>query len=139
MQFTQKPGKYVQVGLTLAAGIALVATALRPQQLPAVGPVWEYASVTGTPAMVSNNGGRSFEVRANICYAGTNGCRSNEQVSSESRDGREIGDAIMSAAAKLGERGWELAAASDASGDNRHDRTLYFKRLRSVLNKSDSR
>jgi hypothetical protein len=126
MQRMQQYGKKIQLGLTLTAGIVLVATALRPQMptgIPAVGPVWEYASITGS----------TIDGRLAICYADTNGCRR------ESADSRPLADTMMTAAAKLGEKGWELTATSDVSGDNRHDRILYFKRLKSVLNRSESR
>jgi hypothetical protein len=127
MQFIERYGKKIQLGLTLAAGIVLMATALRPQMptdVPAVGPVWEYASISGS----------LNDARLEICYAGTNSCQH------ESADSRPpLGDSMMTAAAKLGEKGWELAATSDASSDNRHERILYFKRLKSVLNRKESR
>jgi hypothetical protein len=44
----------------------------------------------------------------------------------------------MIAASKLGEAGWELVTVSDADNNNRRERVLYFKRLRSVINRSDS-
>jgi hypothetical protein len=125
MEFMQRYGKKIQLGLTLAAGIVLMATALRPQmptRAPAVGPVWEFASITGS----------TIDGRLSICYAETSGCRH------EGADSRPLGDSMMSTAAKLGENGWELAATSDVSTD-RHERILYFKRLKSVLNRSDSR
>lgn len=40
----------------------------------------------------------------------------------------------MWAAATLGEKGWELTSVTDGS----KGRVMYFKRLRSVLNRSDS-
>jgi hypothetical protein len=126
MQLTQQYGKKIQLSLTLAAGIVLMATALRPQmptRIPAVGPVWEYATITGS----------AVDARLSICFAEASGCRR------ESADSRPLGDTIMSAAAKLGENGWELTAASDVSGDNRRDRILYFKRPKGVLNRSEPR
>ena len=142
MRFMQRYGKRMQIGLTFAAGLFLMATALKPQMpngVPAVGPVWEYASVTASPSSVSNNGGRSFEVRAQICYAGPSGCRSTEQVSANSSDGHEYGDVVMNAATKLGDRGWELAAATEIASDSRRERVLYFKRLKGAINRSESR
>jgi hypothetical protein len=126
MQFTERYGKKLQLGLTLAAGIVLMATALRPQMptgTPPVGPAWEFATVTGSNA----------DTRLSICYAEASGCRS------ESADSRPLGETMMRAAARLGEKGWELTATSDVPGDVRHDRILYFKRLKSVLNRSESR
>lgn len=126
MQLLERYGKRIQLGLTLAAGMALMATVLRPQMpthIPAVGPVWEYATITGSAA----------DSRLSICYAEASGCQH------ESADSRPLNDAIMSTAARLGEKGWELTAVTEVSGDNRHDRVLYFKRPKSVLNRSDSR
>jgi hypothetical protein len=126
MRLLERYGRKIQLGLTLAAGIALMATALRPQiptGVPPVGPVWEYASISAS----------AMDTRLAICYADANGCRH------ESADSRPLGDAMMSAAARLGEKGWELTATSDVSADNRRDRILYFKRLKSVLNRSESR
>jgi hypothetical protein len=126
MHFMERYGRKIQLGITLAAGMVLMATALRPQMptgIPAVGLVWEYAAISGS----------AVDARLAICYAETNGCRR------ESADSRPLGDAMMSAAAKLGEKGWELTAATEVPGDNRHDRILYFKRLKSVLNRSESR
>lgn len=109
-----------QIGLALAAGVVLMATVLKPQQTPPVGPVWEYASVTGLPN------------RTTMCYASAGGCK-NEQIPTSSDSTR---DAMMLAAAKLGEKGWELTATSDdGSGGAKF---MYFKRLRSVINR-DSR
>jgi len=126
MQVMQRYGRTIQLGVTLAAGIALMATALKPQMptgTPAVWPVWEYASITSS----------TIDSRLAICYADANGCRR------ESADARPVGDTMMTAAAKLGEKGWELAATTDAATESRHERVMYFKRLRSVLNRSDSR
>jgi hypothetical protein len=140
MQILQRYGRTVQLAMAVAAGILLMATAVKPQ-MPAVGPVWEYSSVTSTPSDSSYNGNRGsagFDTRATICYASATGCRS-EQVTVAMAESRQIGDAMMLAAAKLGEKGWELAATTDATSDSRHERVMYFKRLRSVLNRQDSR
>ena len=115
--------KTIQFGLAIAAGVLLMATALRPQPLPPVGPVWEYTSVMGSPWMQGNNNGG--DGRATICQATTSGCKN------------DAADNMMMAAAKLGERGWELAAVTDVSSGSRTERIMYFKRLRSVLNKND--
>jgi hypothetical protein len=111
-----------QIGLTLAAGVVLAAMALKPQQTPPVGPVWEYASVSGSPN------------RTTTCYASASACR-NEQTSTP-LDSAQAAEAMMVAAAKLGEKGWELAATGDGSGGAKF---MYFKRLRSVINRGDSR
>jgi hypothetical protein len=50
-------------------------------------------------------------------------------------DGNE---AIMAAAARLGDRGWELSEVNEVQTEHRADRILYFKRLKSVVNRSES-
>jgi hypothetical protein len=117
----QSYGRTIQIGLTVAAGILLMATALRPQ-MPSVGPVWEYASVTGV----------GFD--ADICYAISSGvCRYDRITASVGGRPREA-EAVMRAAATLGEKGWELTATTEGAKGT----VMYFKRLRSVLNRSDS-
>jgi hypothetical protein len=110
--------------LVAAAGILLLAAALKPQ-IPSVGPVWEYSSVTASPTSPG---------RAVICYATSNGCR-NEQVGSTYR---QLEDALMTAATKLGEKGWELTTTAEIQSESKSERTLYFRRLQSVLNRGDS-
>jgi hypothetical protein len=135
MQIQQRYGRIFQIGLTLAAGIVLIATAMK-SQMPSVGPVWEYSSVTSGSNGRGGSGGT--DTRATICYAGANGCR-NEDVFASDRDGRAVGDAMMAAASELGEKGWELASSNDVFTDsNRRYRVMYFRRLKSVLNRSDS-
>ena len=108
----------LQITLTLTAGLFIMAAVLR-SQMPAVGPVWEFASVT-----------TAMGPGTSICYASVNGCKfEKEQGGSEN---------MMSSAAKLGEKGWELVAVSDPPSDVRRERVLYFKRLRSVINRSES-
>jgi hypothetical protein len=117
----QSYGRTIQIGVTVAAGIMLIATALR-SQMPSVGPVWEYASVTGV----------GFD-SADICYSTSGGVCRLERVSASTGQ-RQGAESLMRAAATLGEKGWELAAATDSSKGT----VMYFKRLRSVLNRSDS-
>ncbi len=114
-------GRTIRIGVTVAAGIVLMAAVVRPQ-MPSVGPVWEYASVTGV----------GFD-SADICYSTSGGVCRLEHVSASTGQ-RQGAESLMRAAATLGEKGWELAAATDASKGN----VLYFKRLKSVLNRSDS-
>lgn len=128
----QTYGRRIQIGVTLAAGILLMATELKPQ-MPSVGPVWEYTSVTGS-AQVMYDVGTAPQTRATICYANANGCRT-EQVNSSTGDSNRGTEAVMAAAAKLGEKGWELTATNELSSGYR---IMYFKRLKSVLNRSDS-
>ncbi len=117
MRFPQQYGRIISLGATLAAGVLFMTTALRPQPVPPVGPVWEFSSVTYA-------GGTTW-----TCYAAATGCRQ-EKAS----DSRQPAEGMMTAAAKLGEKGWELASAGDVSGNN----VLYFKRLKSVLNRSET-
>jgi len=114
----------IQSGIAVVAGILLLAAGLK-SQMPAVGPVWEYSSVTGS--VTGPN-------RAAICYATANGCR-NEKIFAGD-PGTE--DSLMIAAAKLGEKGWELTSVSDVSTNSKPERVLYFRRLQSVLNRGDS-
>jgi hypothetical protein len=129
MQFMQRYGKTIQIGVTLAAGLVLMATAIR-SQIPAVGPVWEFASVIGSTQTSYEVG--SPENRATICYAGDSGCR-NEQAAAKTNL-RSGADAMMVAAARLGQKGWEMVATAESSNGSR---IIYFKRLRSVLNRSE--
>lgn len=113
----------------LAAGILLTTTAMRSDtQTPAVGPVWEYATVTGQPSVNDY----TLDRTATICYASVNGCR-NEQVLME-KEGMNFPAATMAAAAKLGEKGWELTAMVNSATS----RVMYFKRLRSAINKREA-
>jgi hypothetical protein len=108
--------KKASIALTFLAGMLLTAAVLR-SQMPSAGPQWEYAVVSGS-------GDKAF-----ICYGANNGCR-NEEVGTY--------NAVMAAATKLGDKGWELASATE-SFDRNPTRTLYFKRLKSVINKNEDR
>jgi len=110
------PHKMISIALTLLAGVLLTAAVLC-SQMPSVGPQWEYAVVTGSGA------------KAFICYGASYGCK-NDEVGSN--------DSVMAAATKLGDKGWELASATE-SFDRNPTRILYFKRLKSVINKSEDR
>ena len=125
MPLPQKYTRTISVGLTLGAVILLMATVLRSQQTPPVGPVWEYATVTDT-----------FEraPTAEICYVSAKGCQYEKVVAP---DNHRVQEAMMMAAAKLGEKGWELTTTNGV--DPRDNRTImYFKRLRGVVNRGDS-
>jgi hypothetical protein len=111
----------IQLSVAALVGILMTATALKPQ-VPPVGPVWEYCSVTlATPG------------RATICYVTVNGCR-NEPAGNTFR---QTDDSLMAAATKLGEKGWELTAATEGTNATNSGRILYFRRLQSVLTKAD--
>ena len=122
--YMQSYGRTIQIGVTVAAGVVLMATALRPQ-IPSVGPVWEYALVTA---------GATAGDLADICYSTSSGVCRYDHIPNTSTGGQRQPEALMRAASTLGEKGWELAAATDGSKGS----VLYFKRLRSVLNRSDS-
>ena len=111
MPLQQKYARTIQIGVTLGVVILLMTTVLRSQQTPPVGPVWEYVSISAF-----GNG-----PKVTICYASNSGCRN------------ESGDGVMTTVAKLGEKGWELAATNDENTV----RTMYFKRLRSVIHRGD--
>lgn len=117
------PIKRLHSALAAAAGILLLTVALKPQ-IPAVGPVWEYSSLTGFVTTPN---------RASICYATVNGCR-NEKVFAGDPG---TDDSLMVAAARLGEKGWELTSVADVNANSKTERTLYFRRLQSVLNRAD--
>ena len=133
--------KHLKIGVAVAGGILLLATALTPQMpaLPAVGEVWEYSSVTGSPFTVGTDGTGSsvpFVSRATICYAVPSGCRG-EQVTTSVPNQRQGADAMMMASARLGEKGWQLTAVTDGVSESGAGRVFYFRRLRSVLNRSE--
>jgi hypothetical protein len=108
--------KKASIALTFLAGMLLTAAVLR-SQMPSAGPQWEYAVVTGSAA------------KAFVCYGPSYGCKN---------DGVGTNDAVMAAATKLGDKGWELASVTE-SFDRNPTRTLYFKRLKSVINKNEDR
>lgn len=108
--------KMIAIALTALAGVLLTSEVLR-SQMPSPGPQWEYAMVTGS-------GTKAF-----ICYGVNNGCK-NDEVGTN--------DSVMAAATRLGDKGWELASVTE-SFDRNPTRTLYFKRLKSVINKNEDR
>lgn len=113
----------IQSGVAVVAGVLLLAAALR-SQMPAVGPVWEYSSVTASVALPGH---------VTICYASAGGCRT-EQVGVNNR---QVDDALMMAATRLGQKGWEMTTATDVMDDAKSERILYFRRVQSVLNRGD--
>ena len=130
MQFMERYGKKLQLGFVLAAGVQVDGDSKRCGRRCSTGRSASGASFGN----MQRSQGRRVDMHLSICYAESKGCRR------EAADSSPMGDAIMVAAARLGEKGWELAAASDISSDNRRgDRILYFKRLKSVLNRSESR
>jgi hypothetical protein len=119
----------LQIGIAVAL-LFLLATAIKPQ-IPAVGEVWEYCSVTASTSAAPSVPGApvSYRTRVSVCYAASDGCR-NEQMTGSSR----AEESVMMAARTLGQKGWELTAAVDTGTD----RTLYFRRRESAINRNDS-
>ena len=75
----QTRGKLIRLGGILIVGILSISTVVR-SQAPREN-TWEYASVSGSPrnnSWSTGVGGRSANVRARICYATLQGCRSEE-------------------------------------------------------------
>lgn len=126
--------RIMQIGITVAGGLLVVAATLRSQAPARSAQVWEYSSITGWPTAISgtNTGINTWvgESKARICYATSQGCR-NEEVTTTITDSRRGAEAFMLAAARLGEQGWELTASTEAvTNTNSIERTLYFRRLK---------
>jgi len=127
--------RVLQVGVMIAGALLLVTATLKSQAPARSAQVWEYSSITGWPTAISgtNTGINSWtgESKARICYATSQGCR-NEEVTATITDSRRGAEAIMLAAAKLGEQGWELTASTEALTNSTYntDRILYFRRLK---------
>jgi len=54
-----------------------------------------------------------------------------EQVTTSSEHDLPRATALMMAAGKLGEQGWELTSATDVATNNLREQVLYFRRLKS--------
>ncbi len=115
MQLARRP---IAIATTVTGALILLVSTLRTQPLPAVGPVWEYVTVTNSAV-----GGTE------TCFAAASGCKYEREAGRSS-------ESVASAAARLGEKGWELAAAADLQ--NGKGTVLYFKRLKSVINRGES-
>ena len=124
-------GRIIPIGVILAATLLFVAIRAK-SQAPAT-QVWEYSSITGDPSTLAGtkSGFTSFTYNASamICYAAPGGCR-NELVTTTGPDPQGP-NAVMTAAAKLGEQGWELTTSTDVISDYTRARVLYFRRLKS--------
>jgi len=123
--------RLIQIGVILTATLVFIATAVKSQAPSA--PTWEYSSVSGSPDNFYTTSG-VFSSRitsvATICYATAQGCRV-EQVTATSERTLPRAAALMMAAGKLGEQGWELTSATDAATDQIREQVLYFRRLKS--------
>jgi hypothetical protein len=129
-------GRIIQAGLFLAVTLLFVATR-GTSQAPTT-QVWEYASVESNPEpnIVTSEFGNSTRASnsAKICYASADGCRI-EDVTTTSQKALPRGEAIMMAAAKLGEQGWQLTSSTEALSNYRPtERVLYFRRLKTDAN-----
>jgi len=122
----------IYLGILALAGILILSTAVRSQTRS--GATWEYASVWGRP-LTSNVTSTSSQFKkiwqgiAQICYATPEGCRF-EEITTEGDYEREGAIAMMTAAAKLGNDGWELTSATEAPYTSLVERTLFFRRQR---------
>ena len=125
----------IPIGIILTAALLLVAT--RGKSQAPLGQVWEYSSVTGSPGatLVTSTGAfsRTYTSLATICYADSQGCQFEEVTQTVADQNRDI-DAMMKAAAKLGEQGWELTTSSETATDSLRERVLYFRRLKTDSN-----
>jgi len=123
----------IQFGLVIAAAMFLIATAVKSQAPAQSGQVWEYSSVTGSPITYARTqsgiNSSTYNASATICYATSQGCR-NEEVATTGAGNREGSVAMMVAAAKLGEQGWELTTSAEIPEPSTNERTLYFRRLK---------
>ena len=122
--------RLIQIGVILAGALVFIATAVKPQAPPAR--AWEYSSVTGSPNLYTTSGILSSRTTstATICYATAEGCRV-EQVTTTSEHDLPRAAALMMAADKLGEQGWELTSATDVATNQLREQVLYFRRLKS--------
>ncbi len=122
--------RLIQIGVILTAVLVFIATTVKSQAPPAR--AWEYSSVTGSPNLSTISGilSSSTTSTATICYATAQGCRL-EQVTTTSEHDLPRGAALMMAADKLGEQGWELTSATDVATNQLREQVLYFRRLKS--------
>jgi len=127
--------RIIQIGVVFMGALLFIATTVKSQAPARSAQVWEYSSITGSPTAINgtNTGINTWtgESKARICYATSQGCRS-EEVTITITDGRRGAEAIMLAAAKLGEQGWELTASTEAVTNSNYynERILYFRRLK---------
>jgi len=124
--------RLIQFGIILTAALVFIASAVKSQAPSAQ--TWEYSSVTGSPDnLYTTSGIRSSRITSavTICYATAQGCRV-EQVTATSERELPRTAALMMAAGKLGEQGWELTSATDVVTPNSlREQVLYFRRLKS--------
>jgi hypothetical protein len=126
--------RILQIGGILIAGILLAVTAVRSQAPIQSAQTWEYSSIMASPALHPPGipGSPSTAMAsAIICYATPQGCRNEEVTATISRT-QDGGEAMMKAAANLGEQGWELTTASSEVNSEHTTRILYFRRLKRV-------
>src|SRR5579864_8845030 len=99
----------IQAGPLALAGVFIIATVLKSQAPAAT--VWEYSSITSDGiVMLEQHAGQSQPTsRAYVCHGNTQGCRSEEVISTS--DDNNKSDAMMKAANTLGSQGWELTTA----------------------------
>ena len=122
-------GRIIPIGVILTAMLLFIATRGKSQAPSAQ--AWEYSSVTGSPNLSTISGVLSSRTTSGavICYATAQGCRV-EQVTTTSEHELPRAAALMMAAAKLGEQGWELTSATDVATNQLREQVLYFRRLK---------
>ena len=124
-------GRIIQIGVILTAALLLVAIRAK-SQAPAAR-VWEYSSVTGDPKTFFRSTNvfesNAYKESATICYAAPAGCR--DEVVTITGPNAQGRNAVMTAAAKLGEQGWELTTSTEVSSNDLREQVLYFRRSKS--------
>lgn len=78
-------------------------------------PTWEFATVEALQEVAFGNVKTSS---ANVCYHTPSGCRW-DTIRVQVDRWSQINDALAAATARLGERGWEPVALTQASEENR--------------------
>jgi hypothetical protein len=128
----QPYARVIPIAVLLTGALLFIATAVKSQAPAQSLQVWEYSSVTGSPNLSTISGilSSSTTSAATICYATAQGCRL-EQVTTTSERDLPRGAALMMAADKLGEQGWELTSATDVATNSLREQVLYFRRLKS--------
>lgn len=126
--------RVIQIGVIVTAALLFIATTVKSQAPAAPAQVWEYNSVTGFPLTYvspTNTGINSvtFPSSARVCYATPQGCRT-EEVTATVPSKAMADQALMIAAAKLGEQGWELTSSTEILDTSGNEQTLYFRRLK---------
>ena len=118
----------VYPGITLAAAVLIAGQALK-SQAPAA-PQWEFASVTPSREYGQSDPGGTMKWYddAATCIATSQGCQARKITAEGTRN------AMMQAAAILGEQGWELVSVTNIPNlpSQEGGPTMFFKRLKAT-------